>query len=134
MAPDLASRIVWFDSFVSNVDRTARNTNMLLWHRAPWLIDHGSSLYFHHSEGWAQDAARPRAAFPAIRDHVLLQAASLIRDQDAALAAALTPETIDRTLALVPAEWTVDLAPYRRYFRARLAAPRPFVEEAAGAR
>jgi hypothetical protein len=134
MAPDLASRIVWFDSFVSNVDRTARNTNMLLWHRAPWLIDHGSSLYFHHSEGWAQDAARPRAAFPAIRDHVLLQAASLIRDQDAALAAALTPETIDRTLALVPAEWNVDMAPYRRYFLARLAAPRPFVEEAAGAR
>jgi hypothetical protein len=134
MPPDLASRIVWFDSFVSNVDRTARNTNMLLWHRAPWLIDHGSSLYFHHSEGWAQDAARPRAAFPAIRDHVLLQAASLIRDQDAALAAALTPETIDRTLALVPAEWNVDMAPYRRYFLARLAAPRPFVEEAAGAR
>jgi hypothetical protein len=134
MPPDLASRIVWFDSFVSNVDRTARNTNMLLWHRAPWLIDHGSSLYFHHSEGWAQDAVRPRAAFPAIRDHVLLQAASLIRDQDAALAAALTPETIDRTLALVPAEWNVDMAPYRRYFLARLAAPRPFVEEAAGAR
>ena len=134
MPPDLASRIVWFDSFVSNVDRTARNTNMLLWHRAPWLIDHGSSLYFHHSEGWAQDAARPRAAFPAIRDHVLLQAASLIRDQDAALAAALTPETLDRTLALVPAEWNVDMAPYRRYFLARLAAPRPFVEEAAGAR
>jgi len=134
MPPDLASRIVWFDSFVSNVDRTARNTNMLLWHRAPWLIDHGSSLYFHHSEGWAQDAARPRATFPAIRDHVLLQAASLIRDQDAALTAALTPEMSDRTLALVPAEWNVDMAPYRRYFLARLAAPRPFVEEAAGAR
>jgi hypothetical protein len=132
--PDLASRIVWFDALVSNLDRTARNTNMLLWHRAPWLIDHGSSLYFHHSEAWELDAARPRAAFPAIRDHVLLQQAPLIRDQDAALAAALTPETIDRILALVPAEWNVDVAPYRRYFLARLAAPRPFVEEAAGAR
>src|ERR1043165_5641293 len=49
---DLASAIVWFDAFVTNVDRTARNTNMLMWHRAPWLIDHGSTLYFHHSPGW----------------------------------------------------------------------------------
>ena len=132
--PALASRIVWFDALVSNVDRTARNTNMLMWHRAPWLIDHGSSLYFHHTDGWEQDPARATAPFPAIRDHVLLGSAARLREEDAALAAALTPEAVDAVLALVPPEWNVDVAPYRRHFLARLAAPRAFVEEAAGAR
>jgi hypothetical protein len=132
--PVLASRVVWFDAFVSNVDRTPRNTNMLMWHRAPWLIDHGSSLYFHHSDGWDADAARAHASFPAIRDHVLLHLASRIRDEDEALAAALTPEAIDGVLALVPREWDVNVTPYRQYFLARLASPRAFVEEAAGAR
>ena len=56
---ELASKVVWFDAFVSNVDRTARNTNMLMWHKRPWLIDHGSTLYFHHSPGWV-DGARAR--------------------------------------------------------------------------
>ncbi len=134
MPADLASRIVWFDALVSNVDRTARNTNMLMWHRAPWLIDHGSSLYFHHAAGWQDEPARPRASFPAIREHVLLRLASRIREVDEGLAAALGPETIDGILALIPAEWAVDVAAYRRYFEARLAAPRAFVEEAAGAR
>jgi len=130
----LASRIVWFDAFVSNVDRTPRNANMLLWHRAPWLIDHGSSLYFHHSDSWQEETARARAPFPAIRDHVLLRFASRIREEDAALAAALTPAAIDAVLAMVPAAWNVDVAPYRRYFLSRLESPRTFVEEAAGAR
>lgn len=134
VAPDLASRIVWFDGFVSNVDRTPRNTNMLMWHRAPWLIDHGSSLYFHHSPGWEAEPARARAAFPAIREHVLLGAASQIAEQDAAMAAALTPDVIDEILALVPAEWPIDRAAYRRYFLERLEAPRAFVEEAVRAR
>jgi hypothetical protein len=132
--PDLASRIVWFDALVSNVDRTARNTNMLIWHHAPWLIDHGSSLYFHHAAGWQDEPARARASFPAIREHVLLHLASRIRDVDEGLAAALGPEAIDGILALIPSEWSVDVAPYRRYFEARLAGPRAFVEEAAGAR
>ena len=132
--PVLASRIVWFDAFVSNVDRTARNTNMLMWHRAPWLIDHGSSLYFHHADAWQTDAARAHASFPAIRDHVLLRLASRIRDEDASLAAALTPDAIDAVLARVPREWDVDVEPYRQYFLARLQTPRAFVEEAAGAR
>lgn len=132
--PVLASRIVWFDALISNVDRTARNTNMLMWHRAPWLIDHGSSLYFHHAEGWQDEAHRPRSSFAPIKDHVLLRHASRIRDEDAALAAALTPPVIDGVLALVPPEWKVDVAPYQRYFLARLETPRPFVEEAAGGR
>jgi HipA-like kinase len=134
IAPDLASRIVWFDAFVSNIDRTPRNTNMLMWHRAPWLIDHGSSLYFHHSPGWETEAARPRAPFQGIKDHVLLRAASQIAEVDAALSAALTPHVIDEILALVPDDWSIDRDAYRRYFRARLEAPRAFVEEACGVR
>lgn len=134
VASDLASRIVWFDAFVSNVDRTPRNTNMLMWHRAPWLIDHGSTLYFHHSPDWERDPARAKAPFPAIKTHVLLSRASALRDQDIELATALTPGVIDGILALVPAEWAIDLAAYRRYFLERLEPPRAFVEEAAGAR
>lgn len=134
VAPELASRVVWFDAFVSNVDRTPRNTNMLMWHRTPWLIDHGSTLYFHHSPDWERDPARAKAPFPAIRTHVLLPRAPAVREQDAALAAALRPDVIDGILALVPAEWAIDRAAYRRYLLDRLDAPRAFVEEAAGAR
>ena len=134
VAPDLASRIVWFDAFVSNVDRTPRNTNMLMWHRAPWLIDHGSSMYFHHADRWQDDAARPRAPFPAIKTHVLLHLASQLAEADAAAVAMLTPDVVEDVLAMVPDEWGVDREPYRRYLLARLEAPRAFVEEAAGAR
>ena len=73
---DLASRIVWFDAYVTNVDRTARNTNMLMWHRRLWLIDHGATLYFHHSPGWDGRSRRARDPFPLIKDHVLLRQAS----------------------------------------------------------
>src|SRR5690349_13400373 len=58
--PDLASRIVWFDAYVSNVDRTARNTNILMWHRRLWLIDHGATLYFHHAPTWPSDQPAAR--------------------------------------------------------------------------
>jgi hypothetical protein len=143
MPADLASRIVWFDAFVTNVDRSARNTNMLMWHRAPWLIDHGSTLYFHHSTGWETDADRARAAFLAVRQHVLLRFATRLRDEDDAMADALTPDAVEDILALVPDSWFDDgntqragtlRAAYRRYLLDRLAAPRGFVEEAIGAR
>lgn len=140
IAPELASRIVWFDAFVSNVDRTARNTNMLMWHRAPWLIDHGSTLYFHHSPGWEHDSARARAVFTAIKDHVLLRFATRLEAEDERMAGSLTPDVIDRILALVPDGWlegapSVDMrAAYRRYLLARLAAPKAFLEEAVRAR
>ena len=132
--PDLASRIVWFDALVTNVDRTPRNTNILMWHRAPWLIDHGSSLYFHHAPGWEHDPARPRAPFPAIGQHVLLHMASRLAEADAELSAILTPSVVDDVLSLLPDDWSIDRAPYREYLLARLDAPRIFVEEAAGAR
>jgi hypothetical protein len=139
LPPELASRVVWFDAFVSNVDRTPRNTNMLMWHRAPWLIDHGSSLYFHHSPGWANDAARARDPFAPIKSHVLLHLASRMQQEDEHLASLLTPDVIGDIVALVPDDWLgADAAgerdAYRRYFIDRLAAPRPFVTEAADAR
>ena len=68
--PDLAARIVWFDGYVTNVDRTPRNTNLLMWHRAPWLIDHGATLYFHHAPGWEDEPARARDPFVLLDRHV----------------------------------------------------------------
>jgi hypothetical protein len=141
---DFASRIVWFDALITNVDRTARNTNMLMWHRAPWLIDHGSSLYFHHSPRWETDDGRARAASPSIKDHVLLGLATRIAEEDNAMARALTSDVIAGVMALVPEEWLAAASAegrvqelrdaYCRYLLDRLAAPRRFVEEAAGAR
>jgi hypothetical protein len=142
LTADLASRLVWFDALVSNVDRTPRNTNLLMWHGAPWLIDHGSALYFHHAPGWEDDAERPRAPFEHIRDHVLLAAATALPDADGALATALTADVIADVLALVPDGWLGNTAAdaaarrlaYQRYFASRLEAPRPFVQEAARVR
>jgi hypothetical protein len=144
IAADLASRIVWFDSFVTNVDRTARNTNMLMWHRAPYLIDHGSTLPFHHSPKWQTQEGRARAAFPGIREHVLLPFARTLGEEDEALAGLLTREVVEQIVALVPEAWLAESsaaarpdelrAAYARYLLGRLAAPRGFVEEARGAR
>ncbi|MCL4813486.1 MAG: aminotransferase class I and II [Vicinamibacteraceae bacterium] len=141
---ELASRIVWFDALVSNVDRTPRNTNMLMWHRAPWLIDHGSTLYFHHTEGWERDLSRARAAFPGIKDHVLLRHATTLEDEDERMARVLTEDVIEEIVRLVPDAWLADganapaadrvRAAYRRYLVDRLTPPRGFVEEAARAR
>ena len=67
---ELASRIVWFDAYVTNIDRTPRNANLLLWHRKIWLIDHGAALYFHHR--WTDINERSKDRFPLIKDHILL--------------------------------------------------------------
>jgi hypothetical protein len=113
---------------------------MLMSHRAPWLIDHGSTLYFHHSPGWEGDAARAHAPFTQISDHVLLGSAQAIDRQDDTMAAALTHDVIDEILSLVPDGWLAgggsspspaeERAAYRRYFVERLMPPRRFVEEA----
>lgn len=134
----LMARIVWFDAFVSNVDRTARNTNMLMWHRRPWLIDHGASLFFHHAPGWQEEGARARDPFTRIATHVLRHRTHQVPAEDAALAAALAGSVIDDILGWIPDAW-LDGDPattreaYARYFRDRLAVPRAFVEEAARA-
>jgi hypothetical protein len=140
---EFASKVVWFDALVSNVDRSARNTNMLMWHRNPWLIDHGSTLYFHHLPGWA-GVERGRDSFPGITSHVLFRRAVRIREVDRAMAEALTPDVVDGILAVLPDEWLFETdagvtaadarAAYQRYLRARLESPRDFVEEAASAR
>ena len=139
---DLASRIVWFDAYVSNVDRTARNTNMLMWHRRLWLIDHGASLYFHHTAGWDADPARARDPFPLVRQHALLRGATKLAEVDAVMRAMLTGSMIDQIVGSIPASWLAQdqagearLRPaYARYLVERLAEPRPFVEEALRAR
>ena len=134
---DLAARIVWFDAYVSNVDRTARNTNMLMWHRKPWLIDHGATLFFHHSPGWEQEPARPRNPFAEIRNHALLRRGGNIRDVDAQMSGMLTPDVIAGIASLIPGDWIESPATrgaYQEYLADRLAAPRAFVEEAARVR
>ena len=129
-----AADIVWFDAFITNVDRTARNTNLLTWHGDLWLIDHGASLYFHHAA--ARSVGEERTAFPAISDHVLLPAAASIPDADARLASQVTAALIDAVVQAVPRDWADDgdMQRYRDYLLGRLAAPRAFVEEAERAR
>ena len=138
----LASAIVWFDALVTNVDRTARNTNMLMWHRRLWLIDHGAALYFHHN--WAGYLARSRSPFPNVREHVLLPSASALEEADARLAPLVTGELVGELLGLVPEEWLAaeprfaspgeHRAAYAEYFHSRARAPRDFVREARDAR
>jgi hypothetical protein len=131
----LASEIVWFDALVTNVDRTAKNTNLLVWHRKLWMIDHGATLIFHHQ--WESWRDRSRSSFAAIREHVLLPWADEIAAADARLSARLTEEVIDGVLALIPDRWLQEgpsRAIYREYLMERLQAPRAWMEEAVRAR
>ena len=137
-----ASAIVWWDAFTSNVDRTARNPNLLWWHRQLWLIDHGAALYFHHQ--WSDAETSSRSAFTPIRTHALLRWARDIAGQGARMAAALTPASVASVLAEVPADWLTDEArfassaehreAYAQYLRDRLASSATFTEEAERAR
>lgn len=103
-----ASKIVWLDSFITNVDRTARNVNMLSWNKQLWLIDHGAALYFHHSwPDWEKAAVQP---FAAIKDHVLLPLASELEAITPAIKAVLTPEAIKGIIDLIPEVWLTDYA------------------------
>ncbi len=146
VSSDLAARIVWFDAFLSNPDRTHRNPNLLIWNREPWLIDHGAALYVHHD--WpAVDDAKTRAAFPLIRSHVLLSTSGEIDEVDTQMAAALGPEVTERVVAAVPDALLSDTSiaadfptagaareRYVRYLTSRLQLPRAFVEESIAAR
>lgn len=99
----LASKIVWLDAFLMNVDRTARNTNMLLWHQDLWLIDHGASLYFHHNwENWREQSTKP---FVQIESHVLLRQASALEEVDRSMKKLLTKQIIEGIIALIPEDW-----------------------------
>lgn len=98
-----ASQVVWLDAFLTNVDRTVKNTNMLMWHKELWLIDHGAALYFHHSwDNWQKQALNP---FPIIKDHVLLPYASLLDEADLEFRQILTEEKIREIVDAIPDEW-----------------------------
>ncbi len=139
---DLASRAVWFDAFVTNVDRTARNPNLLFWHKTLYFIDHGAALYFHHNWQGVEQAAR--SPFAAIRDHVLLPWADRIREADALLRPRLAEAVFEHVLAMVPDEWLLPepgistpsekRAGYVTWLMQRLEAAPLFLEEAVRAR
>ena len=138
----LASSIVWLDALVTNVDRTAKNTNLLVWHRNLWLIDHGATLIFHHA--WSDYLERSRNAFAAIKQHVLLPWATAIDEVDEELATKVTRAELERIVALIPDSWLDPDAPfesaeahraaYVEVLTRRLESPRVWVKEAALAR
>ena len=146
VSAELAARIVWFDAFLTNPDRTHRNPNILLWERKPWLIDHGAALYAHHD--WSSvNETRTRSPFALIKQHVLLAQSGDLEAADSTMSKELSPEAIDEVLAAVPDALLVAspvdadaLSPgaarerYRSYLLTRLEAPRDFVGAAISAR
>lgn len=101
--PDTASLIVWLDAFLTNIDRTVKNTNLLVWHKETWLIDHGSSLYFHYTwTTWEKHAVSP---FIQIKDHVLLPYADNLKKADIYARSILTPDKIRHILDFIPTDW-----------------------------
>lgn len=142
LSPELASQIVWLDAFITNVDRTFRNTNMLIWHKELWLIDHGACLYFHHSwSSWEKHAQSP---FALIKDHVLLPQASELATTDIAFKKLLTKEIVQDIVNSVPEDWLhwedTDETPeeiravYFQFLWTRLNHSQIFINEAQNAR
>jgi hypothetical protein len=103
--PQLASRVLWFDALISNVDRSWRNPNLLMWHRQLQLIDHGAALLFHHS--WSRATTMVERPYD-VSDHVLSGQATCRAEADAELATAVTTELLTDVLALVPDVWLDD--------------------------
>lgn len=103
---ELASKIVWLDAFLMNIDRTARNTNMLFWNKKLWLIDHGASLYFHHNpEAWEEQAVKP---FVQIKDHVLLSKANDLEQVKDKVKFLISKEFLEKIVNLIPENWIPD--------------------------
>jgi hypothetical protein len=126
--PGLASRVIAFDAFVENVDRSWRNPNLLIWHGGLWLIDHGATLYFQHN--WARAASVVHRPY-RWDDHVLKPYATALRDAGPELAARLTPHLLAEVVALVPDGWLddpdADRAAYLDHLTARAAEPRAWL-------
>jgi hypothetical protein len=141
-AAELASAIVWFDALICNVDRTARNVNMLLWHQKLWLIDHGAALYFQHA--WTQRQDHSLTPFARIKDHVLLKYATQLEEADARLKTGLTPVRLGEIVDSIPESWLADdegfedknaqRRAYLDFFVRRLEHSHVFVKEALRAR
>lgn len=140
--PDTASRIVWLDAFLTNVDRTVRNTNMLVWRNELWLIDHGAALYFHHN--WTDVSKAALTPFPFIKDHALLSRASRLKEADSWMRQHITPRTLNKIVDLLPDEWLqwsdTEMSPdeirngYKQFLTLRLANSEVFLNEALNAR
>jgi hypothetical protein len=139
---EMASKIVWLDAFLTNVDRTVRNTNMLMWHKELWLIDNGATLYFHHTWiHWEKAALSP---FPMIKDHVLLRFAGELEQADQYCKNILTNEVLRDIVDTIPDEWAAkaeaDLTAnevrevYYQFLTRRIAQSENFLNEAANAR
>jgi len=139
---ELASQIVWLDALITNVDRTARNTNMLMWHKRLWLIDHGASLFFHHAWlNWEEQSRRP---FTQIKDHVLLRYATELEAVDQDFKSRLAADVIASIVDLIPDEWLADELQlrsvaekrmvYKTFLQNRIEHSQVFVEEAQRAR
>jgi hypothetical protein len=138
----LASKIVWLDCLITNVDRTVRNTNMLMWHKELWLIDHGASLYFHHS--WQNFEEQAQQPFVQVKDHVLLPQASLLYEVDVESRSILSPGLIRSIVNLIPDQWLIEddgietaeekREVYIKFLETRIALSGIFVKEAKHAR
>jgi hypothetical protein len=147
VSPSMASAVVWFDAFITNIDRTARNTNMLMWHKKLYLIDHGAAMFFHHNWATAQD--KFASPFAQIKDHVLLGyaediAGESIPNSRKTILKMLSPEVIRNIVNTVPDEWLASeptfasgaehREAYVTYFIKRLEAANIFEQEAIRAR
>jgi hypothetical protein len=142
VTPRLAADIVWLDAFVTNVDRTPRNTNLLVCAERLWLIDHGAALFFHHR--WANWQQRIHSPFPQIADHVLLPLAGDLEAANTRLARKLDKQAIAAIVGLLPDDWLQpddefpDLPAQRQayitYLSERLNGTRPWLAEAISAK
>ena len=142
ITPEFAADVVWFDGLVTNPDRSPQNPNLLVWHGRPWLIDHGAALYVHHT--WRDPDGHARRPFERIRDHVLLPYAGAVEAADARHASRIDEALVAGIVEAIPDAWlpadpligeaAAQRQAYIRYLTLRLAAPRPFVEEAERAR
>ncbi|MGV8915830.1 MAG: HipA family kinase [Kaistella sp.] len=140
--PLLASKIVWLDAFITNIDRTFKNTNLLMWHKELWIIDNGASFYFHHS--WQNFEAAAKTPFKYVKDHVLLARATKLVEADAFAKEILTEEFFRNLVKLLPEEWLqwndADESPqeirdvYFQFLKTRLAHSEIFLKEAQDAR
>jgi hypothetical protein len=136
-----ASQIVWLDCLLMNVDRTVRNTNLLMWRKELWLIDHGASLYFHHTwSNWQEQSLKP---FVQVKDHVLLPWASELKKTDEDFRSVLTKEKIISIVSLVPDQWLINESAhnagesrkvYEQFLLNRISHSQNFIKEAQHAR
>ena len=135
-SPEIASMAVWFDAFTQNVDRTARNANLLVWHHKLYFIDQGAALFFHHD--WRSAPSKALSPFPEIQQHVLLSSATSIKQAGEVARERITPNSLKAILNLVPDEWieAVDSTAeqrrfaYLEYLSRRLNSSSIFEEEA----